>query len=78
MYILNSIFMSFFFLIKISYFVVLLSPNLDEEDLHFCHDAAEAVVLGFQHYLLTVGITVLIPSIIVPQMGGGDVSIIFL
>ena len=75
MYILNSIFMSFFFLI--SYFVVLLSPNLDE-DLHFCHDAAEAVVLGFQHYLLTVGITVLIPSIIVPQMGGGDVSIIFL
>ena len=76
MYILNSIFMSFFFLI--SYFVVLLSPNLDEEDLHFCHDAAEAVVLGFQHYLLTVGITVLIPSIIVPQMGGGDVSIIFL
>ena len=78
MYILNSIFMSFFFLFKISYFVVLLSPNLDEEDLHFCHDAAEAVVLGFQHYLLTVGITVLIPSIIVPQMGGGDVSIIFL
>ena len=69
MYILNSIF------ILISYFVVLLSPNLDEEDLHFCHDAAEAVVLGFQHYLLTVGITVLIPSIIVPQMGGGDVRI---
>ena len=67
--------MSFFFLFKISYFVVLLSPNLDEEDLHFCHDAAEAVVLGFQHYLLTVGITVLIPSIIVPQMGGGDVRI---
>nr|POE68131.1 putative nucleobase-ascorbate transporter 10 [Quercus suber] len=35
-------------------------------------NTAEAVVLGFQHYLLTVGITVLIPSIIVPQMGGGD------
>ncbi|XP_027332823.1 putative nucleobase-ascorbate transporter 10 [Abrus precatorius] len=32
----------------------------------------EAVVLGFQHYLLTLGITVLIPTIIVPQMGGGD------
>ncbi|GMY17382.1 putative nucleobase-ascorbate transporter 10 isoform X1 [Fagus crenata] len=32
----------------------------------------EAVVLGFQHYLLTLGIIVLIPSIIVPQMGGGD------
>ncbi|XWS52735.1 hypothetical protein CRYUN_Cryun11dG0096400 [Craigia yunnanensis] len=34
--------------------------------------AAEAIVLGFQHYLLTLGITVLIPSIIVPQMGGGN------
>ncbi|XP_038681090.1 putative nucleobase-ascorbate transporter 10 [Tripterygium wilfordii] len=32
----------------------------------------EAIVLGFQHYILTLGITVLIPSIIVPQMGGGD------
>lgn len=32
-------------------------------------------MLGFQHYLLTLGITVWIPSIIVPQMGGGDVRI---
>ncbi|KAK7859696.1 putative nucleobase-ascorbate transporter 10, partial [Quercus suber] len=32
----------------------------------------EAVVLGFQHYVLTLGITVLIPSIIIPQMGGND------
>lgn len=31
------------------------------------------MILGFQHYLLTLGITVLIPTIIVPQMGGGDV-----
>ncbi|KAL6207951.1 hypothetical protein ACLB2K_018903 [Fragaria x ananassa] len=34
----------------------------------------EAIVLGFQHYLLTLGITVLIPNIIVPQMGGSDVE----
>ncbi|KAE8656716.1 Nucleobase-ascorbate transporter 8 [Hibiscus syriacus] len=34
----------------------------------------EAIVLGFQHYLLTLGITVLIPSILVPQMGGGNVE----
>ncbi|XP_058772700.1 putative nucleobase-ascorbate transporter 10 [Vicia villosa] len=34
----------------------------------------EAVILGFQHYLLTLGITVLIPTIIVPQMGGGNVE----
>jgi hypothetical protein len=33
------------------------------------------VVLGFQHYILTLGITVLIPTISVPQMGGGDVRI---
>ncbi|OVA05893.1 Xanthine/uracil/vitamin C permease [Macleaya cordata] len=32
----------------------------------------EAVILGFQHYLVMLGTTVLIPSIIVPQMGGGD------
>ncbi|XP_027356939.1 putative nucleobase-ascorbate transporter 10 [Abrus precatorius] len=32
----------------------------------------EAVVLGFQHYILTLGMTVLIPTMIVPQMGGGD------
>ncbi|AED93439.1 Xanthine/uracil/vitamin C permease [Arabidopsis thaliana] len=32
----------------------------------------EAVVLGFQHYLLSLGITVLIPSLLVPLMGGGD------
>ncbi|XP_050366849.1 putative nucleobase-ascorbate transporter 10 [Argentina anserina] len=34
----------------------------------------EAIALGFQHYLLNLGITVLIPNIIVPQMGGGDVE----
>ncbi|KAJ4877596.1 Xanthine/uracil/vitamin C permease protein [Raphanus sativus] len=33
----------------------------------------EALVLGFQHYLLSLGITVLIPSLLVPHMGGGDV-----
>ncbi|KAL3505048.1 hypothetical protein ACH5RR_034889 [Cinchona calisaya] len=32
----------------------------------------EAILLGFQHYLLTLGNVVLIPSIIVPQMGGGN------
>ncbi|XP_057722367.1 putative nucleobase-ascorbate transporter 10 [Arachis stenosperma] len=32
----------------------------------------EAFLLGFQHYILTLGMIVLIPTIIVPQMGGGD------
>ncbi|KAM3342178.1 putative nucleobase-ascorbate transporter 10 isoform X1 [Capsicum galapagoense] len=31
----------------------------------------EALFLGFQHYILNLGNIVLIPSIIVPQMGGG-------
>ncbi|KAL8126988.1 nucleobase-ascorbate transporter 6-like [Apium graveolens] len=33
----------------------------------------ESVLLGFQHYLLVLGMTVLIPSIIVPQMGGDNI-----
>lgn len=35
--------------------------------------AAEAILLGFQHYLVMLGTTVLIPSSLVPQMGGGNV-----
>lgn len=33
----------------------------------------EAILLGFQHYLVMLGTTVIIPSSLVPQMGGGDV-----
>lgn len=43
----------------------------------FYVNAVEAVVLGFQHYILTLGTAILIPSMIVPQMGGGNVSIQF-
>ncbi|KAL0385590.1 UNVERIFIED_CONTAM: Nucleobase-ascorbate transporter 7 [Sesamum radiatum] len=32
---------------------------------------AEAILLGFQHFLVMLGTTVLIPSYLVPQMGGG-------
>ncbi|PHT98252.1 Nucleobase-ascorbate transporter 7 [Capsicum chinense] len=35
---------------------------------------AEGVILGFQHYLVMLGTTVIIPTIIVPQMGGGNVE----
>ncbi|BBG94115.1 Xanthine/uracil permease family protein [Prunus dulcis] len=31
----------------------------------------EAILLGFQHYLVMLGTTVLIPTFLVPQMGGG-------
>ncbi|WOK92987.1 nucleobase-ascorbate transporter 6-like [Canna indica] len=32
----------------------------------------EAILLGFQHYLVMLGTTVIIPTILVPQMGGGN------
>lgn len=35
---------------------------------------AEAILLGFQHYIVMLGTTVLIPSSLVPQMGGGKVG----
>ncbi|KAL3617861.1 hypothetical protein CASFOL_038182 [Castilleja foliolosa] len=33
---------------------------------------SDAICLGFQHYILALGSIVLIPSILVPQMGGSD------
>jgi hypothetical protein len=38
-----------------------------------CRGAAEAILLGFQHYLVMLGTTVIIPTALVPQMGGGNV-----
>jgi len=40
--------------------------------------SAQALLLGFQHYILTLGMTVLIPTVIVPEMGGGHVNNFFL
>ncbi|CDO97291.1 unnamed protein product [Coffea canephora] len=34
----------------------------------------EAVILGFQHFLVMIGTIVIIATIIVPQMGGGNVE----
>ncbi|XP_051124717.1 nucleobase-ascorbate transporter 7-like [Andrographis paniculata] len=34
----------------------------------------EAILLGFQHYLVMLGTTVMIPSLLAPQMGGGKVE----
>ncbi|XP_058181236.1 putative nucleobase-ascorbate transporter 9 [Rhododendron vialii] len=38
------------------------------------HGILEVVVLVFQHYLMTLGTTVLIPSMFVNQMGGSNVE----
>jgi nucleobase transporter 1/2 len=35
---------------------------------------AEAIFLGFQHYLVMLGSIVIISTILVPLMGGGNVS----
>jgi len=48
------------------------NSSFDEDPL-FCA-TAEAVALGFQHYLVMLGSSIMIPSILVPMMGGSDVS----
>lgn len=37
-------------------------------------ETGEAIALGFQHYILALGTAVMIPSFLVPLMGGNDVS----
>ena len=49
-------------------------PDLNYDTYNF-FDAAEAILLGFQHYLVMLGTTVIIPTALVPQMGGGNVRI---
>ena len=39
-----------------------------------CVKTGEAIALGFQHYILALGTAVMIPSFLVPLMGGNDVS----
>ncbi|ONM54739.1 Nucleobase-ascorbate transporter 6 [Zea mays] len=34
----------------------------------------EAILLGFQHFVVMLGTTVIIPSALVPQMGGGNIT----
>jgi hypothetical protein len=36
--------------------------------------SGEAIILGFQHYILALGTAVMIPAVLVPMMGGSDVS----
>ncbi|RVX18293.1 Nucleobase-ascorbate transporter 6 [Vitis vinifera] len=54
-------------------------PHPPKEQLpgvHFCITSPpswpEAIILGFQHYIVMLGTTVLIPTALVPQMGGGN------
>ncbi|RVW31914.1 Nucleobase-ascorbate transporter 2 [Vitis vinifera] len=52
-------------------------PPMDQlQGLEYCIDSnpswAEAIALGFQHYILALGTAVMIPSFLVPLMGGTD------
>ncbi|KAG5030927.1 hypothetical protein JHK85_014909 [Glycine max] len=52
-------------------------PPMDQlQGLEYCIDSnpswVETIVLGFQHYILALGTAVMIPSFLVPLMGGSD------
>ncbi|KAK4279146.1 hypothetical protein QN277_016897 [Acacia crassicarpa] len=51
-------------------------PMEQLQDLEYCIDSnppwAETILLAFQNYILMLGTSVFIPSIIVPAMGGSD------
>lgn len=49
------------------------SYNFSFDKSSFFCATAEAVALGFQHYLVMLGSSIMIPSILVPMMGGSDV-----
>uniref|UniRef100_A0A7N0U2C8 Nucleobase-ascorbate transporter 2 n=1 Tax=Kalanchoe fedtschenkoi TaxID=63787 RepID=A0A7N0U2C8_KALFE len=51
-------------------------PTEQLQGLEYCIDSnpswAECIALGFQHYILALGTAVMIPSFLVPLMGGSD------
>lgn len=52
-------------------------PPLDQlQGFEYCIDSnpswGEAIALGFQHYILSLGTAVMIPTLLVPMMGGDD------
>lgn len=52
-------------------------PPMEQlQDLEYCIDSnppwAETILLAFQNYILVLGTTVMIPSMLVPMMGGTD------
>ncbi|XP_077227834.1 nucleobase-ascorbate transporter 2-like [Tasmannia lanceolata] len=56
-----------------------IAPHLPMDQLQgfeYCIDSnpswGEAIALGFQHYILALGTAVMIPTLLVPMMGGSD------
>ena len=56
--------------------------KLTASSFHFClyfnlFLAVETILLAFQNYILMLGTSVMIPALLVPAMGGTDVSLFF-
>ncbi|AQL00306.1 Solute carrier family 23 member 2 [Zea mays] len=52
-------------------------PPMEQlQGFEYCIDSnppwGEAIILGFQHYILALGTAVMIPTVLVPMMGGDD------
>ncbi|EEC71519.1 hypothetical protein OsI_03815 [Oryza sativa Indica Group] len=52
-------------------------PPMEQlQGFEYCIDSnppwGEAIILGFQHYILALGTAVMIPAVLVPMMGGSD------
>jgi hypothetical protein len=49
------------------------------QGFEYCIDSnpswGEGIALGFQHYILSLGTVVMIPTMLVPLMGGNDVRL---
>ncbi|WRX09380.1 Nucleobase cation symporter 2 family - like 2 [Theobroma cacao] len=57
----------------------MIHPPMDQlQDLEYCIDSnppwAETILLAFQNYIQLLGTSVMIPSLLVPAMGGSDRS----
>ncbi|KAK1322060.1 Nucleobase-ascorbate transporter 2 [Acorus calamus] len=55
----------------------MMHPPMDQlQGFEYCIDSnpswGEAIALGFQHYILALGTAVMIPTFLVPLMGGND------
>ncbi|KAG6511212.1 hypothetical protein ZIOFF_029269 [Zingiber officinale] len=56
---------------------MIVHPPMDQlQGFEYCIDSnpswGEAIALGFQHYILSLGTAVMIPTLLVPLMGGSD------
>ncbi|XP_015881203.3 nucleobase-ascorbate transporter 1 isoform X2 [Ziziphus jujuba] len=55
----------------------IIHPPMEQlQDLEYCIDSnppwAETILLAFQNYIMMLGTSVMIPSVLVPAMGGSD------